>query len=427
MVGLKRCLATAAALLLYTTSDVQSTEPSCSGRYADSDVIMSEAIENYKPIRSAVYCLRNTTVIEKPYYTKERKLVKSYERSIIHGTGLAFKHNDKAYILTNFHIANPDIPLGSRAISEKLEIVDSINDEFEKDNIELSFVRGSQAYDIAVLKPKGQIRALDVELGSAEELEPGDFLVLEGYPFGITQTTIYTSVNTQDHIDYAPYYGWDHHDFVINPNTDPGHSGSPVFAINCATRKPEYVGIYHSSYTGAKGLRLVIKVDQFKEIFSTLKLGKKEPKSFLYKDITKQRFAKLNDYLSNASTNERIFIFGETAIVLEQAKRERLVVIIPDELYPYNQIPKAKLIGTTTLDKVLGKYGNETRPNKELCTLYKAILNYVFEIINYRELVQQGFQDRTASERANNFYKKLIEKNLIEEEENLLTIIENID
>ena len=56
-----------------------------------------------------------------------------------------------------------------------------------------------------------------------------------------------------------------------------GNSGSPVMAVNCATKELELVGIYHAGYKAGNALNVVVGIDDLRDEMTTLKPRKKRP------------------------------------------------------------------------------------------------------------------------------------------------------
>src|SRR5438309_1468663 len=109
--------------------------PLCSGDYADAlpaekaNTILGGENQPF------VFAIRNTATYEHVYYGHDGKLRRAYLRSVVHGTGFAYRVvNGETQIVTNEHVAGqPDVtddehpvegvPLGSKKVREQLKIV----------------------------------------------------------------------------------------------------------------------------------------------------------------------------------------------------------------------------------------------------------------------------------------------------------------
>src|SRR5450432_1421842 len=85
--------------------------PLCAGDYADgvpverASAILDAAKEPF------VFAIRNTSTYEHVYYGRDGKLRRAYLRSVVHGTGFAYRsQNGETELVTNEHVASqPDV------------------------------------------------------------------------------------------------------------------------------------------------------------------------------------------------------------------------------------------------------------------------------------------------------------------------------
>src|SRR5205814_8740067 len=121
--------------------------PLCSGDYADAlpvdkaSAILDASKDPY------VFAIRNTATYEHVYYGHDGKLRRAYLRSVVHGTGFAYRVvSGETQLVTNEHVASqPDVteddhtvdgvPVGSKKVREQLKIVRDENDDYEPGHV----------------------------------------------------------------------------------------------------------------------------------------------------------------------------------------------------------------------------------------------------------------------------------------------------
>src|SRR5437588_11231888 len=146
--------------------------PLCAGDYADA-----LPVEKANAILDAVkdpfvFAIRNTATYEHVYYGRDGKLRRAYLRSLVHGTGFAYRIvNGETQIVTNEHVAGqPDVtddehpvegvPVGSKKVREQLKIVRDENDDYEPGHVALSKLLADPQADIAVLQATKQLAVM---------------------------------------------------------------------------------------------------------------------------------------------------------------------------------------------------------------------------------------------------------------------------
>src|SRR5207244_12901972 len=81
-------------------------QPLCEGDYADAvpTAIASQVLDGVR--EQFVFSIRNTATYEHVYYGRDGKLRRGYVRSVVHGTGFAYRVRDgETLIVTNQHVA----------------------------------------------------------------------------------------------------------------------------------------------------------------------------------------------------------------------------------------------------------------------------------------------------------------------------------
>lgn len=261
----------------------QGPAPRCNAAYGDDLSVMkpeNRAFES-SPEASYTYCIRNTAVYESAYFGKGGKLRKRYITHVMHGTGFAYKtQNGEWYLATNQHVSDhPDVtesddevtgvPAGSRKLRETLRIVRNESDDYEPGQITLTKVASDSAMDAAILKTRTQLKLMPYKIGRASSLKVGDVVQVRGYPLGAFSASNTGRVVSLNQPDLERH--WNHTDFVIDALVNSGNSGSPVFAISCATGELELVGLFHAGYRNAQGLNVVVMIDQLRDFLANHK------------------------------------------------------------------------------------------------------------------------------------------------------------
>src|ERR1700674_4778613 len=165
----------------------------CGGDYADAlppekaNAILDAKRETF------VFAVRNTATYEHVYYGHDGKLRRAYLRSVVHGTGFAYRIvNGETQLVTNEHVASqPDVtdeehsvegvPTGSKKVREQLKIVRDENDDYEPGHVPLLRVLSDPQADIAVLKARKQLGVMPWRIGRSASLRPGNLVQVRGF------------------------------------------------------------------------------------------------------------------------------------------------------------------------------------------------------------------------------------------------------
>ncbi len=142
------------------------------------------------------------------------------------GSGFIYKKdNGYYYALTNNHVVD-----GSDSINIVLNSEDLNEDNVDENVIDADIVGTDEDYDVAVLRFKSDKDITPVELGTSENLLPGQNVVAIGSPYGtdfqgtITKGIISAPTRTLTG-DSGDAYTYIQTDAAINP----GNSGGPLF------------------------------------------------------------------------------------------------------------------------------------------------------------------------------------------------------
>jgi len=388
--------------------------PLCNGDYADAlpvakaNAILDAAKDPF------VFAIRNTATYEHVYYGREGKLRRAYLRSVVHGTGFAYRIvGGETQIVTNEHVASqPEvtddehpvegIPTGSKKVREQLKIVHDENDDYEPGHVPLTKLLSDPPSDIAVLKAHRQLGVMPYRIGRSASLRAGNLVQVRGFPLGAFAALNTGKVLNPSTIDSER--GWSHSDIMVDALLNAGNSGSPVFAISCRTAEPELVGVYHAAYTDAAALNAVIAIDQLRDELDTLKVPKRDPAG-LHADITAQDRDRLVKLLFADPTHSITFPFAARSVVATLVDPDTLRFSVLDDDYPLVVQAAMALIdhshnGFGTLDEIavsVDGVPTET-PTQALDQdvrdhfdrLYDSLWRQVLGVVDYRARLAKG-------------------------------------
>jgi serine protease Do len=388
-------------------------QPLCEGDYADAvpAAVASQVLDGVR--EQFVFSIRNTATYEHVYYGREGKLRRGYVRSVVHGTGFAYRVRDgETVIITNQHVAErPDVtdeehavdgvPAGSKKVREQLKIVRGEDDDYEPGHVALSKVLSDAAADIAIVKAHKLLPLMPFRFGRSSALRPGNLVQVRGFPLGaFSAVSVGKVVNpyTED-----TEKGWSHSDFVIDALLSAGNSGSPVFAVSCRTSEPELVGIFHAGYAEAAALNVVVAIDQLREELDTLKVRRRD--GALRSEITAQDRDRVVKELFAEQSHSLTFPFGGRAVLARLADPGTLRFAVLDEDYPMVTRESLALVdrsqsGFGTLDTILvlvdgapaevpgSALEPEMRDHFE--KLYDALWHQLLGVVDYRARLSRG-------------------------------------
>jgi serine protease Do len=386
----------------------------CSGDYADAlPAEKANAILDAKR-EPFVFAVRNTATYEHVYYGHDGKLRRAYLRSVVHGTGFAYRIvNGETQLVTNEHVASqPDVtdeehsvdgvPTGSKKVREQLKIVRDENDDYEPGHVPLFKVLSDPQADIAVLKARKQLGVMPYRIGRSASLRPGNLVQVRGFPLGAFAALNTGKVLNPMTVDSER--GWNHADFIVDALLNAGNSGSPVFAISCRTAEPELVGVYHAGYTDAAALNAVVAIDQLRDELDTLKVPKRDPAG-LRSDITAQDRDRLVKQLFAEPTHTLTFPFAGRAVVARLVDPQTLRFSVLDDDYPLVTQESMALIdrnhnGFGTLDGIAvsvdGVPTEAPAPaldqdvREHFDRLYDSLWRQVLGVVDYRARLAKG-------------------------------------
>jgi len=164
--------------------------------------------------------------------------------------GSGFIISEEGYIVTNHHVV---------AEADKVKV---ILKEREK-TYEAEVVGTDEETDLALLKIEADRQLPSLEFGDSESLEPGQWVVAIGNPFGLSHTVTAGIVSAKGRVIGAgPYDNFIQTDASINP----GNSGGPLLNL-----QGKVVGINTAIVAQGQGIGFAIPSDMAKNIISQLK------------------------------------------------------------------------------------------------------------------------------------------------------------
>ncbi|MFL5311020.1 MAG: serine protease [Myxococcales bacterium] len=388
-------------------------QPLCEGDYADAipAAVASQVLDGVR--EQFVFSIRNTATYEHVYYGRDGKLRRGFVRSVVHGTGFAYRARDgETLIATNQHVAErPEVtddehavdgvPPGSKKVREQLKIVRSEDDDYEPGHLPLTKVLSDAAADIAIVKAHKLLPLMPFRFGRSSALRPGNLVQVRGFPLGaFSALSVGKVVNpyTED-----TEKGWSHSDFVIDALLSAGNSGSPVFAVSCRTSEPELVGVFHAGYTDAAALNVVVGIDQLREELDTLKVPRRD--GGLRSEITAQDRDRMVKDLFAEQSRALTFPFGGRAVFVQLVDPGTLRFAVLDDDYPMVTHEALALVdrsqsGFGTLDTVVvlvdgapaevpgSALEPEMRDHFE--KLYDALWHQLLGVVDYRARLLRG-------------------------------------
>jgi S1-C subfamily serine protease len=254
----------------------------CTGDYADDLLALSAAARAHDQAQPPyTYCIRATATYECPSYASDGTLRRTRRKVVAHGTGFGYRHQGSdTLVVTNDHVSEwpgvtdaehpvEDVPAGCKRVASALRIVEDESDSYERDDVTLARVVTDPQLDVSVLRAHAELPVLPWKIGRSAGLRERNVVDIRGFPLGVLRAhNVAKVISTYDHDESGD---WNHDDFVIDAPLSPGNSGSPVLAVSCRTGELELVGIYHARYTRASALHVVVGVDQFRDLLTTLK------------------------------------------------------------------------------------------------------------------------------------------------------------
>lgn len=172
------------------------------------------------------------------------------------GTGVFIQRNNRSYVITNYHvIENSDLKdIKIENHGRRFEPIRAIHD---------------RESDLSVIAVSGA-EVVPARLGQSSQVEIGDFVIVMGSPFGLSQSVsfgIVSALNRHD-LELGPQ-GVRYQDFIqTDAAINPGNSGGPLINL-----KGEVIGIntaIASNGGGSDGIGFAIPIDMAMRIVNDM-------------------------------------------------------------------------------------------------------------------------------------------------------------
>ena len=179
--------------------------------------------------------------------------------------GSGFIINEDGYVLSNYHVVK-----GATKIMITLYGEDG--------ELPAQLIGYDEAYDLALLKIEADNRTFPyVALGDSDAIEPGEFAIAIGNPYGLNNTVTFGIVSAKGRSDVGAnkYQRYIQTDVAINP----GNSGGPLFNIH-----GQVIGIntlIYSTSGGSIGIGFATPINLATSVMTDLKENGKVTRGYL--------------------------------------------------------------------------------------------------------------------------------------------------
>ncbi|EKV57860.1 Do family serine endopeptidase [Brachyspira hampsonii] len=179
--------------------------------------------------------------------------------------GSGFIINEEGYVLSNYHVVK-----GATKIMITLYGEDG--------ELPAKLIGYDEAYDLALLKIEDENRTFPyVALGDSDAIEPGEFAIAIGNPYGLNNTVTFGIVSAKGRSDVGAnkYQRYIQTDVAINP----GNSGGPLFNIH-----GQVIGIntlIYSTSGGSIGIGFATPINLATSVMTDLKENGRVTRGYL--------------------------------------------------------------------------------------------------------------------------------------------------
>ncbi|KLI50717.1 peptidase [Brachyspira hyodysenteriae] len=179
--------------------------------------------------------------------------------------GSGFIINEEGYVLSNYHVVK-----GATKIMITLYGEDG--------ELPAKLIGYDEAYDLALLKIEDENRTFPyVALGYSDAIEPGEFAIAIGNPYGLNNTVTFGIVSAKGRSDVGAnkYQRYIQTDVAINP----GNSGGPLFNIH-----GQVIGIntlIYSTSGGSIGIGFATPINLATSVMTDLKENGRVTRGYL--------------------------------------------------------------------------------------------------------------------------------------------------
>lgn len=178
--------------------------------------------------------------------------------------GSGFIVNEDGYVLSNYHVVK-----GATKIMVLLY--------GESEELPAKLIGYDEAYDLALLQIEADRTFPYVALGDSDAIEPGEFAIAIGNPYGLNNTVTFGIVSAKGRSDIGAnrYQRYIQTDVAINP----GNSGGPLFNIH-----GQVIGIntlIYSTSGGSIGIGFATPINIATSVMNELKETGKVTRGYL--------------------------------------------------------------------------------------------------------------------------------------------------
>lgn len=172
------------------------------------------------------------------------------------GSGVVIQYRDRFFVVTNSHVIHG---------AETKDIIITIEDRLHRP----VSVRHDRESDLAVMLLEGNSFQA-ARLGDSNAVEPGDFVIAVGSPFGLSQSVSYGIISAKNRhdLELGPQ-GVRYQDFLqTDASINPGNSGGPLFNLH-----GEVIGIntaIASNSGGSDGIGFTIPIEMVLRVVTDL-------------------------------------------------------------------------------------------------------------------------------------------------------------
>ncbi|HUM09474.1 MAG TPA: trypsin-like peptidase domain-containing protein [Myxococcaceae bacterium] len=174
------------------------------------------------------------------------------------GIGSGFIISPDGYVLTAAHVVDDAVSL----------TVTLLDNRGWPEEVSATLVGSDALTDCALLKLETNRRLPSLSLGSAEDVEIADWVVVIGSPYGLERSVSVGVVSAKGRTDIIPGSRTSFVDFIqTDAAINPGNSGGPVLGID-----GKVVGIANAVNTSGQGIGFAIPVDVARAVVDELRL-----------------------------------------------------------------------------------------------------------------------------------------------------------
>lgn len=200
------------------------------GMYDDHNAFVDESKYSLEKILESVELIQMDVEYTVTYETPEGKTTETKTAQAF-GSGVVIEKKDgKAYILTNNHVTEADLPDKTPEgykidkVSERVYITKG---KIIPKEISAKKVAADKTLDVAILELEDSndyFKKFPYKIGNSDDLRPGDFVWIAGNPLGLEDYVLKGNVSKASYPSEKDL-------FMIGCDVQPGYSGGIVIAI----------------------------------------------------------------------------------------------------------------------------------------------------------------------------------------------------